>query len=122
MFEKASRLKLRFNYKGICTVEDLWDMPLSDLDSIFKSMNAHLKTQKEESLLKKRSEEDEVAALMVEIVKHVVGVRLAEQEARENATLKAARKQKLLGIIEEKQDGALRDMSVEDLEKLVGDL
>lgn len=122
MFEQASRLKLRFNFKGQSTAEDLWDMPLQALDQIFKGLNAQLKAQKEESLLETKSKEDEILDLKISIVKHVVEVRLREQKAREDEVSKAAKKQKLLGIIAEKQDANLREMSVEDLTKLVDEL
>lgn len=122
MFEKASRLKLRFNYKGLCTAEDLWDLPLRSLDSIFKELNAQLRTQKEESLLEKRSQADELLDLAISIVKHVVEVRLQEQKEREAAGEKAAHKQKLLGIIADKQDTELREMPLDELKKLVEDL
>lgn len=119
MYEKAARLKLRFNHKGLCTAEDLWDLPLRELDAIFKSLNAQLRTEKEESLLEQKSQEDEILELKVAIVRHVVEVRLQEQKEREDAAAKADRKQKLLGIIADKQDAELRDMSVEELTKLV---
>ena len=122
MFEKATRLKLRFNFKGQSTVEDLWDMPIQALDQIFKGLNVQLKAQKEESLLEIKSKEDEILDLKISIVKHVVEVRLREQKAREDEVSKAAKKQKLLGIIAEKQDANLREMSVDDLTKLVDEL
>lgn len=122
MFEKAVRLKLRFPHKGLCTVEDLWDIPLESLDRIFKDLNIKLKTQKEESLLEKRSKEDEILDLKISIVKHIVEVRLAEQKARKELADKLMKKQKVLGIIAEKQDDALRDMSVDELTKLVDEL
>ena len=122
MFEKAVRLKLRFNHKGLCTVEDLWDIPLESLDRIFKELNTKLKTQKEESLLENRSKEDEILDLKISIVKHIVEVRLSEQKARTDLAAKSAKKQKLLGIIAEKQDTELRDLSVDELTKLVDDL
>jgi len=122
MFEKAARLKLRFNFKGLSTVEDLWDISLEGLDMMFKNLNACCTIQKEESLLETKSQEDKILDLKIEIIKHVVKVRLDEQRARENEVSKAAKKQKLLGIIEEKQDTDLRELSVEDLTKLVDEL
>jgi len=122
MFEKASRLKLRFSHKGLCTVEDLWDLPLTQLDTIFKGLNARAKAQKEESLLNEKTQEDEILDLQIAIVRHVVTVRLAERKTREDEVERAAKKQKLLGIIAEKQDASLKDMSVEDLTKLVNEL
>lgn len=122
MFEKAVRLKLRFTHKGLCTVEDLWDIPLESLDRIFKDLKIELKTQKEESLLETRSKEDEIFDLKIAVVKHIVEVRLSEQKARKELAAKSDKKQKLLGIIAEKQDNALRDMSVDELAKLVDEL
>ena len=122
MFEKASRLKLRFIHKGLCTVEDLWDLPLKSLDSIFKELNNRLKMQKEESLLETKSNEDEILDLQIAIIKHVVEVRLAEKKLRLDAKEKAAKKEKLLGIIAEKQEEGLRGMSIEELTGLVNEL
>ncbi len=122
MFEKASRQKIRFFYRGQCSVEDLWDLPLTALDTIFKGLNAQQKAQKEESLLAIKSQADEVLALQIAIVKHVVEVRLAEQAERKSAADKAAQKQKLLGIIAEKQDAELKNMSLEELTNLVNEL
>lgn len=122
MFEKASRFKLRFDYRGVCTTEDLWDIPLMGLDGIFKELNAQLKAKKEESLLNLKTEADEILDLQVAIVRRVVEVRLAERTAAKNAKDKAERKQKLLSVIAEKQDAELLNMSVEDLNKLVEEL
>jgi hypothetical protein len=122
MFEKAARLKLRFEHKGLCSAEDLWDLPLRELDTIFKGLNAQIRTEKEESLLEKKSQEDEIMEIKVAIVRHVVEVRLQEQKAREDAAAKADRKQRLLGIIADKQDEELRGMSVEELTKIVDEM
>src|SRR5574343_149516 len=113
MFEKAVRMKLRWNYKGVCTVEDLWDLPLKSLDSIFKELNAKHKTQKEESLLSNKSSEDKTLELQIAIVRHIVEVKLAEKEAREQRAEKAEKKQRLLEIIAKKQDEELENKSVE---------
>lgn len=122
MFEKASRLKLRFAYRGQCSVEDLWDLPLMALDDIYKQLNRQLKTETEESLLNKRSAADELLDLQIRIVKYIVEVRLAEQEVRKNAATKAVQKEKILAVIAEKQDAALYDKPVEELMALVNNL
>ena len=122
MFERAARLKVRFNHKGMCTVEDLWDIPLKSLDSIYKGLNAQLKDQKEESLLLTRSPADEILDLQIAIVKHVVTIRLQERKDRNNEVAVAAKKKKVLGIIADKQDEDLKNMSVEDLTKMASEM
>ena len=122
MFEKASRLKLRFDYRGVATVEDLWDIPMVGLNKVFQGLNAELKVSKEESLLETRDTKDKVLELKVEIIKHIASVRQAEKEAIKNASKRKAKKEKLLEIIAKKQDQSLEQMSVEDLTKLVNEL
>ena len=50
MFEKASRMKLRFNtQRGVLSVEDLWDLPLIQLDNIAIALNKKLQESKTEA-------------------------------------------------------------------------
>lgn len=122
MFEKAARLKIRFNCKGQISVEDLWDLSVKELDTIFKGLTTELKEQKKESLLEQKTRADEILELQICIVKHIVEVKLEEQRAWEDKASKAMQRQKMLGIIAEKQDEGLRNMSIEDLTKLINDL
>jgi len=122
MFEQAVRMKLRYEHKGLCSVEDLWDLSIVELDQIFKKLNAELKTVKEESLLDVKSYEDKELDLKISIVKHIVAVKLAEAEANEKRADKMAKKQKILGIIARKQDAELEEMPVEKLSEMVEDL
>jgi hypothetical protein len=126
MFEKASRLKIRFQSpKGPLLVEDLWDLPLrsdtgkANLDDIARALNKILKSQEDESFVTTSKPVDNVLQLKFDIVKHVIVTRLAENEAASKAKENAERKQKILGIIAAKQDEALAKMSVEELSKMV---
>jgi hypothetical protein len=122
LFEKASRMKIRFAYKGQQTVEDLWDLSVEELDIIFKNLNFQLKSTKEESLLQKKTKEDEVVELQVAIVKHIVEVKLQEAEDKKNLRKKLDEKRKIMGILADKQDEALKNLSVEDLQKKLDEL
>ena len=42
IFERAVREKTRFNYKGLISVEDLWDLSLEKLDAIWCELEAEL--------------------------------------------------------------------------------
>ena len=49
MFERAAKRKLRFtSSKGSLSVEDLYDLSLTSLDSIAKGVNRQLKAEAEE--------------------------------------------------------------------------
>jgi hypothetical protein len=123
MFEKAVRLKLRFSYKGVLSVEDLWDLSLRELDDIYKGVNAKLKMLSEESLLEERADKErETAELAWAIVKRVFKTKMAEQEEREAEVEKAFKKQRLLEIIADKQDEQFREMPIAELEELLSAL
>lgn len=123
MFEVATRTKMRFQFKGLISVEDLWDLSVEELDAIFKSLNVKLNQAKEESLLDTKTKKDQEIKLKVEIIKYIVSTKLAESEARLKLAEKKAKKQELLSLIKEKQEKNLREnTSVEDLQKMLDEL
>lgn len=122
IFEYATRNKVRFSFRGLISVEDLWDLSLTNLDSIYKELNKQSKQSEEESLLNIKTKEDELLNVQIEIVKHIVSVKLAEKEAREKASAKKAQKQKIMSIIAAKQDEALQNSSIDDLQKMLDEL
>ena len=119
MFEIATRRKYRFQLNGSLTTEDLWDLSLENLDKIFKGLNAQLKKSSEESLLVTRTKEDEDLLHKVEIVKHIVAVKLDEKEAAQAAKARKEQKQKIMALIEEKQTENLKSMPLEQLEAML---
>ena len=72
LFEIATRNRYRFTYKGVMTVEDLWDLNVEALDAIFKALNRQKKTADEDSLLAAKSAEDTELANKIELVKYIV--------------------------------------------------
>lgn len=122
IFEYATRNKVRFSFRGMISVEDLWDLSLTNLDSIYKELNKQSKQSEEESLLNIKTQEDELLNVQIEIVKHIVSVKLAEKEAREKASAKKAQKQKIMSIIAAKQDEELQNSSIDDLQKMLDEL
>ena len=122
LFETATRNKMRFPFRGIISVEDLWDLSLTNLDSVFKTLNAESKKSEEESILETKSRENEELSNKIEIVKHIVNIKLEEKKTRENARKNAEMKQRLLEIKAKRQDAALENMSDEDLDKMLAEL
>ena len=122
IFEYAATNKVRFPFKGLISVEDLWDLSLTNLDSIYKTLNKQVKQSEEESLLSTKTSVDTELEVQIAIVKHIVSVKMEEQEAKEKAAIKAAQKQKIMAIIATKEDEALLNSSVDDLRKMLDDL
>jgi len=69
--------------------------------------------------VKKATKVNEELQLGFDVVKHVIDVRVAEAEEAKNAAAKRAQKQKLLGLIAEKQDDALKGASIDELNAMV---
>lgn len=122
IFEYATREALRFPYKGMQSVEDLWQLSVKELDSIYKTLNKQVKQSEEESLLATKSNVDTELEVQIAIVKHIVSVKLAEKEVAEKASAKKAQKQKIMSIIATKQDEALQNSSIDDLKKMLDEL
>lgn len=122
MFEIATRSKIRFPYKGMITVEDLWDLPLTELDTVFKKLNTQMKKSQEESLLDVRSKEDETIELQISIIKYIVNVKKNEQISRAAAKEKSEKKQMILQIMEERKAKEIESMSTEELRKMLDEL
>lgn len=122
LFEVATRENYLFPFKGMINVIDLWDLSLTNLDSVFKTLNAEVKKSEEESLLNAKTKEDEELTNKIEIIKYIVNKKLAEKEARENEKKNKEKRQRILEIKAKRQDEALENMSDEDLDKLLADL
>lgn len=126
IFEKASRKALRFaSNRGALMVEQLWNLPLQskggfDLDTIAKSVNAELKSRAEESFVSTSTDPMKAELeLKLEILKHIIQVRQDESAARIENARKADQRQKVLEIINRKQEKALEELPLEELQKLL---
>lgn len=123
MFEKAARAKLRFaSTRGLLSVEELWDLSLEALDSIFKALNAELKTVTEESLLTTRTKEDSEVADKLEIVKHIFQTKQAEKLDRATRAERRQKRARLQELLVEKQDKELSEKSSDELQRLIDEL
>lgn len=131
MFEKATRFKLRFETKkGQLSTEDLWDLPLSstvgavNLDDIARSLHLKVSTQSEVSFVNPaaKSPAAERDQLALDVVKQVIAVRLAENEAVASARAKAEQKKKILEILDEKDTESLKNKTPEELRALAASL
>jgi hypothetical protein len=122
MFEFALRNKVRFPYKGMISVEDLYDLSARELDGVFKTLNAQVKKSQEESLLATKTKEDETLSVQIEIVKYIFNTKLAEAEAAKQSRELKEKKQMLLGLIAEKENEELKNKSADELKAMLESL
>ena len=122
LFEIAVRDKFRFAFRGIISVEDLWDLKLEQLDEVYKNLMIEIKKANEESLLKSKTKDQTVLENKVDIVKYIVNSKLEEIKTREEESKKRMQKQKILEVLNEKENQSLQNMSVEELKEMLNNI
>ena len=119
LFKVAAKKKYRFNYRGLISVEDLWDLSVEDLDKIFKSLKSQQRNASEESLLQAVSKEDKELNNKIEIIKIIVADKLAASDRAKKAAAQRMRNQQILEIMADKEDAALKEKSLEELRSML---
>jgi hypothetical protein len=123
--QTALRSHLRVSTtRGSLSVEDLYDLPLTELNDTLKQLNRKLKTIDEEDFLNddKESKEDKATKLAFKITKHILDAKKEERDIAKNSKLVAEQKQKILDLIDKKDQESLQNLSREDLLKKLEEL
>lgn len=87
-----------------------------------KAYHRGLKSDSEVSFVDDPPKPDEELQLRFEVVKHVIGVKLAEKREAETAEEKRQLKQEIMAAIKAKQSEEPKDSSIEDLRSRLADL
>lgn len=123
IFEQSTRQAYRFpTVRGFVDTESLWQMPLThksgfDLDSVAKAVNAELKAVTEESFVvtSTNPNKDHIATRL-EVVKHIIAVKIAEAEAAATAAKRSQERAKLLDALDRANGKALENLSPEEIQ------
>jgi len=120
LFEAATRQKYRFETaKGLVSVEELWDLNLVSLDIMARSINKQIKESEEESFIKPMSNKDAHLVNKLELLKHIINVRLEEKEASKSRAEKQAQLNTLKEIAARKADEVLTSKSLEEIQAMI---
>jgi len=123
IFKQATKLGLRIQTsKGVLNVEQLWQLSQNDLSSAIKAVKKVLKKNDNDddlSFLESTKVIDIENQLRFDILKDIYLSKMKETEELRDADANKKHNQRILALIAEKQEGKLRDMSVEELEKLL---
>lgn len=120
LFEMATRQAWRFpSTKGHLTVEQVWQLPLQsrdgfDLDSVAKSINATVKQAAEESFVTP-AKADDTARNQLDLVRHIIAVKMAERDAAKASVLVAEQRRKIVDALERAESKELEGKSPEEL-------
>ena len=105
LFLRATKEKFRFPYMGQISTEDLWDLSIENLDSIYGKLDEDLARLTTKTLIKdKKTNIEKELEDKIEIVKFIVEFKQAEIEAAKEKAMKSVKKQKILALIHEKEN------------------
>lgn len=131
LFETATRLNLTFESSiGPLSVSQLWQLPLVHdrkpcLNTVAKDINRKIKDLGDEDFVntsKKENSESTRLKLMLDVVKRIIEVKLAEQAAATQQMAAASEIARLNDILANKQHDALKELSVEELQARIAQL
>ena len=120
--------------RGSLSPQDLWNLSTAELRRMARVYYSSLKEYNDEdnlfldldaedqSLLQKKTKEQELITLKFEAVKDVLKTKIEEQQAKKNAKEKAAELQRLTGLLHQKRDEELSNKSVAELEEMIAGL
>lgn len=123
IFEQASKLKLRFaTTKGMQIVEDLWDLSLESLDTIAITVDKQLETAGKKSFIGKKDTTNKTLELQLEVLKHIIEVKLDEKAAKAARVERNAQLAQLRELAASKSTEALAGKSLEEINKMIAEL
>lgn len=129
-FAAAAMLKLRFpSAKGLLSVEDLFDLPLTttkpngvSLDTVAKAAYKLVKDAEEISFVADSTPRSTGDELALDIVKDIIALKKHQNAQALERKDKADKKKRLLELISNKQDEALAEKPLAELLKMVDEL
>lgn len=125
LFEYTTRNKLRFqSVKGELTIEQLWDVPLRsrddfNLNAVAKVAHKALEETEKNFVETAKTVEHTRREVVLEAIKYVIDAKINEEKAAATRAERRQEKEKLLGILAEKQAGKLSELSERELEKRI---
>lgn len=125
LYEKLLRRKARFLApQGSLTVEDLWDISLGSLNTVAVHISKQLKEAGEENFIAPESDDEALLRLKdeLEMVKHIIAIRLEEKAAARKAVDRAREREELYALLHDKEQDALKELTKEELQARINQL
>jgi len=124
MFKEAARRKLRFStVKGLISVEDLYDIPLTsrdkfNLNDIAKNVYSSIKESIEVDFVSETTSVDSDDELKLNILKDIIKDKQDEIKAKTELAVNKSHNELIDRLIQEKELENLKGMSIDDLKAL----
>ena len=119
-YKLASQQKLRFQTnRGLLSVEQLWDLSLTELDSLAVNFETEHKESGKKSFLVKTSIKDKTAKLRFDVALDILNTKVEEMQATQEAAEIKEHNKKIITLISEKNDESLKGKTIKQLESLL---
>lgn len=116
IYKKASQQRLRIlTPQGALTVEQMWDLNENDLDALAVKLEAEYKSSGRKSFLHKKTKKDSDLKLAFDLVLDILETKVTDNEQKLSDLDKKAHNNKIDALIEQKKEGALQDLSIDEL-------
>lgn len=127
VYKYAIQNKLRFAYNGMISVEDLFDLSTSALDKIYTALtdekdNLGGKKSLLSTVENKNDRKIKELDIKIAIVEDIFNQKIAERNAKLEEKDRAEKRRMLLDLKAQKQNDAMKEMSIDDIDKLIAEL
>jgi hypothetical protein len=120
MYKTATKRKFRFTTKwGELTTEQLWDLKLTDLDTLALQLESDYKESGQKSFLTVKSEKDTTLKLKFDIVLDILNDKKDALDKAAKAKEIREFNKKIYAKIAEAEENSLDGLSVEELKAMV---
>lgn len=120
-FDKALNTKLRFEYNGLISTEDLYLLTPEELNELYQKYALRVNENETESLISNHNENSE-DKLRLGIIRHVFEAKQKTLKKQSSLRDKEETKHKLLEVIRQKQQEELADKSIDELTEMINNL
>lgn len=122
IFKYAAKKRLRFPYKGLLSVEDLFNLSLEELNEVYKTLKGCLHESINDSLIVEKTDKDRELEVMISIVMEIFDDKKKAIDKEQKRSQKKIQAQKILEIMNKKQDEELLNLTSEELKQKLEEL
>lgn len=115
-YKQASKQRLRVQTdKGVLSVEQLWDLKVTELDKLAVGLEKAYNDSKGKSFLDSKTTKDKDLKLAFDVVLDILETKVEEAAALKQAKEDKEHNEKIFSLIAEKDDAALKGKSRKEL-------
>ena len=123
IFKQAAKSGLRFDTpRGRISSEDLWQLPLEELDAVAIELSSQIDNTSTTSFINKDAGPSKALTLGFAIVKEVIEDRLDDIEKQQKASANRVKRQEILQLMSDAQKKEDGELSLDDLQKKLDEL